>query len=617
MGNKNKEKDYIKEKDLGDMPKAISLEALEILIPKTKTNICKIKCNNGGHGTGFFCNIQYGYNLILKVLMTNNHVLNENEISIGKKINFSTNNDKNIYEIEIDKLRKIYTNEKYDITIIEIKENDKLDKISFFDLDERISNDNPNEIFKNAQVYLLHYPKGDEMKCSIGLIKDIEEDNYTIRHLCSSSTGSSGGPIINSINFQVLGIHKGAGKGSKNYNLGTFLKEPLEIFNNKYKNNINENNKIKENNDEAIKINKVNDDVDEITIQYKIDKIGYSKNIRIFGDIFVENNKDKCKIIINENEFDLKSHLNINKSQLNNNIFEIKIKGIKQIINMSYMFKNKEAHENEKESIPLSSLPDISKWNTSKVTNMSYLFSNCSSLLSLPDISKWNTENVTDMREIFCGCSSLLSLPDISKWNTENVTDMSNLFNYCCSLSYLPDISKWNTSKVTSMSGMFGICISLSLLPDISKWNTANVTHMDMMFYMCKSISSLPDLSKWNTSKVTSMSSMFRYCSMLSILPDISKWNTSNVGSMDNMFSNCSSLSSFPDISKWNTETVLFMNSMFSDCSSLTSMPDISKWNIEKIWNMDDMFKGCKKLKIKPKIKKETQITMIIKTNDN
>ena len=45
----------------------------------------------------------------------------------------------------------------------------------------------------------------------------------------------------------------------------------------------------------------------------------------------------------------------------------------------------------------LSYLPDISKWNTIKVKNMSNLFRICKSLLSLPDISKWNTTNVYDI----------------------------------------------------------------------------------------------------------------------------------------------------------------------------------------------------------------------------
>ena len=55
-------------------------------------------------------------------------------------------------------------------------------------------------------------------------------------------------------------------------------------------------------------------------------------------------------------------------------------------------------------------------------------------------------------------CSSLKSLPDISKWNTNNVTDMSLLFGECSSLKSLPDISEWNTNNVTNMGGMFCGC---------------------------------------------------------------------------------------------------------------------------------------------------------------
>ena len=223
--------DYIKEKQLSNLPKSVPIDALKFLIPKTETSICKIELNEGGHGTGFFCNITKGWNTI-KVIMTNHHVLNEEDISIGKKIVFSLNNDKIFYDINIDKSRKTYTNKQYDITIIEIKQNDNLDKIDFFDIDKRIFNENPNEIFKNEQIYLLHYPKGNRMEYSMGLIKDIKDDNFTIRHLCDSACGSSGAPIINTINFQVIGIHKGAPIGNNNWNLGTLLKEPIENFNN-------------------------------------------------------------------------------------------------------------------------------------------------------------------------------------------------------------------------------------------------------------------------------------------------------------------------------------------------------------------------------------------------
>jgi len=99
------------------------------------------------------------------------------------------------------------------------------------------------------------------------------------------------------------------------------------------------------------------------------------ENIRIFGDIFVENNKNKCKIIIDNKELEIAEKYNIEK--YNNNKLEIELKGINNVTNMSYMFSRCSS---------LSSIPDISKWDTNNVTDMSYMFGGCSSLSSLPDI---------------------------------------------------------------------------------------------------------------------------------------------------------------------------------------------------------------------------------------
>ena len=66
------------------------------------------------------------------------------------------------------------------------------------------------------------------------------------------------------------------------------------------------------------------------------------------------------------------------------------------------------------------------------------MFSECKSLISLPDISKWNTKNVQDMSYMFSGYNSLKSLPDISKWNTSNVINFQGLFSKCNSLKFLP-----------------------------------------------------------------------------------------------------------------------------------------------------------------------------------
>ena len=43
---------------------------------------------------------------------------------------------------------------------------------------------------------------------------------------------------------------------------------------------------------------------------------------------------------------------------------------------------------------------------------------------------------------MFSNCISLELLPDISKWDTSNVINMSKMFNFCLLLLSLPDISK-------------------------------------------------------------------------------------------------------------------------------------------------------------------------------
>ena len=104
-------------------------------------------------------------------------------------------------------------------------------------------------------------------------------------------------------------------------------------------------------------------------------------------------------------------------------------------------------------------------------------FLGCQSLTSL-DLSKWDTSNVTDMSWMFVGCYSLTSL-DLSSWDVSNVTDMYNVFYNCGSLTSL-DLSNWNTSNVTSMSGMFEGCTNLTEIRmggDVSK-----VTNMGGMF---------------------------------------------------------------------------------------------------------------------------------------
>ena len=152
--------------------------------------------------------------------------------------------------------------------------------------------------------------------------------------------------------------------------------------------------------------------INEITIIYKY-PIDNKLSTKLFDYKFAWRYKNKCKIIYNSKQYDLEDEFHLK------NINKIKLTGIKEITNMSYMFYNCDQ---------LLYLPDIDKMDTSNVTNMSNLFNGCKSLLSLPDISKWNTNDVKDMSFLFYQCKSLKSFPDISKWNTINVTNMESMF---------------------------------------------------------------------------------------------------------------------------------------------------------------------------------------------
>jgi surface protein len=59
------------------------------------------------------------------------------------------------------------------------------------------------------------------------------------------------------------------------------------------------------------------------------------------------------------------------------------------------------------------------------------------------------------MANMFYNCTSLTSLPDISVWNTKNLAFTNSMFYNCKALTSFPDISKWNTSKLTQKDSMF------------------------------------------------------------------------------------------------------------------------------------------------------------------
>ena len=76
------------------------------------------------------------------------------------------------------------------------------------------------------------------------------------------------------------------------------------------------------------------DEKNEIIIKYKID--GKEKEINIFGENFVNNNKNNYILIYKGNEYELSTKLNIENSI--NKIIEVKLKEIKNVTNIESMF---------------------------------------------------------------------------------------------------------------------------------------------------------------------------------------------------------------------------------------------------------------------------------------
>ena len=277
-----------------------------------------------------------------------------------------------------------------------------------------------------------------------------------------------------------------------------------------------------------------------VYIKMKEDYCDYSKNV-FYPILIIENQgehlKDRRELSIS-GSLQIKNWNKINEEKLWNRGFIIDkflLACIDNIIDFSGFF------------LDCSSLTyiDLSNFDSSNVTDMSNMFSGCSSLKEIKLTNKFNTSKVIHMNSMFSGCNNLIYL-DLSNFDTKNVTDMSYMFSNC-SGSFLNKI-KFNTSKVINMKSMFSRCNNLIYL-DLSNFDTKNVTDMSHMFSDCYSLKEIIFSYKFDTSKVIHMNSMFSGCNKLISL-DLSNFDYLDSIFMDNMFNNCKSLKKIQGLEK-------------------------------------------------------------------
>ena len=167
---------------------------------------------------------------------------------------------------------------------------------------------------------------------------------------------------------------------------------------------------------------------------------------------------------------------------------------------------------------------NMNSWNTSGITNMSYMFSSATSFNS--NIGNWNTSSVTDMSQMF---TSTAFNQNISGWNVINVTNMSGMFQQATAFNQ--NLNSWNVSNVINMTGMFAQANSFN--GNISSWNVSSVTSMNSMFNIAPSFNQ--DISNWDVSNVTDMNFMLRFCTTFN--QDLSGWCVSQFPSEPFLFS--------------------------------------------------------------------------------
>ena len=288
----------------------------------------------------------------------------------------------------------------------------------------------------------------------------------------------------------------------------------------------------------------------------------------------------------------------------------------------------------------LETITGLEYLNTEKVTNMRYMFYNCSSLTSL-DVTHFNTAKVTDMGYMFYNCSSLTTIYASSKFVTPQVSKSFNMFYNC---KKLKGEEEWKKGKATDKTyaktagGYFrdkaydnrpwvkyadGTLTfrcgykktwgeneyELNSGKNQPKWYTYNnnisrvvfeasfanarPTSCYAWFQNFKNLTQIEGIENLNTENVTSMRDMFNGCSSLTSL-DLTNFNTAKVTDMKLLFANCSALESL-DLSMFNTENVTSMPSMFNGATNLKTL-NVSNFNTEKVNNMGHMFANCPNL---------------------
>lgn len=292
--------------------------------------------------------------------------------------------------------------------------------------------------------------------------------------------------------------------------------------------------------------------------------------------------------------------------------FDVSKLNTSKVTDMSYMFSGVGTNN--------LTIVGLNGWNTSNVTNMAFMFEYAglnATTWNIGDISKWNTSNVRDMQGMFYNAgtkTTTWSIGDISKWNTSNVTNMIDMFwQVGLSANYTLDLTSWNVSKVTNYSNFNYNVEDKILAPFVFTTAYAVYTASDSTLTFIRRVCTVNAGSTYNGKTITAVYTGFEntaavenssYSSQQFRDANVAPWyeyrsaitkvvfadeiRPVSTAAWFNGFTNMTSI----DLSKLNTMNTTSMSHMFFECRSLTSL-SLNHLDVSKVKAIDRMFRYC------------------------
>ena len=266
-----------------------------------------------------------------------------------------------------------------------------------------------------------------------------------------------------------------------------------------------------------------------------------NEEIYLFGENFVKNNKDKCYLIIDNTDCELRSKYQFLKT--GEQIVTLVIKD--DNINFKGMFFFFDSFI-DKLFIALM--------------GMSSLYSKYKKINNLIDISSLENLDVSECEDLsfmFCGCVNVKNFDCLKNWDISKCKNLEGIFGYC-SFSDVNFLSSWKFNNATNLCFMFGECYELKDIKGCKEWNVGNVENFWFMFRYCIKLTDVNDLQNWNMKNARSIRFMFCGCENLVNMNSLFKWKLNNKVDKYNIILGCNKLVNVPSIFEENNSCEIF-----------------------------------------------------------